>query len=96
MIVIRCPYCHEERVEDELVYGGEADVVRPQTPSAESDETWSAYLFFRNNPKGISAEKWCCAFGCGQWFKVARDTVSHEVLAVVTFDRDPLAEVAAR
>jgi sarcosine oxidase subunit delta len=88
MIIIRCPYCGEERHEEELTYGGEADVVRPSEPEKASDDTWTEYLYFRSNPKGKHREQWCCSAGCGQWFKVVRDTVSHDVLEVVSFDRE--------
>ncbi|WP_372803194.1 sarcosine oxidase subunit delta [Paracoccus seriniphilus] len=87
MIVINCPYCGQDRHEEELTYGGEAEIIRPVDPATASDETWTDYLYFRNNPKGIHHEQWCCSAGCGQWFKVARDTVSHAVLEVVTFDK---------
>jgi sarcosine oxidase delta subunit len=40
----------------------------------------------RENPKGLLAEQWCCAFGCDQWFKVRRDSVTHEIREVVRFD----------
>lgn len=85
MIVIRCPYCNEQRVEEELTYGGEADVVRPLEPETVSDEQWTDYLFMRSNPKGKLLEQWCCASGCGQWFKVIRDSVTHEISAVFQF-----------
>jgi len=86
MIVIRCPYCLEERFEDELTYGGEAGLERGADPSALSDARWSDYLYMRSNPRGVSYEQWCCSAGCGQWFKVARHTVSHELLEVLRFD----------
>jgi sarcosine oxidase subunit delta len=47
-----------------------------------SDEVWGNYLFFRENPKGLHAERWRHTFGCGQWFNIVRDTVTHEVSAV--------------
>jgi sarcosine oxidase subunit delta len=40
----------------------------------------------RNNPKGLLVEQWCCAAGCGQWFRVERDTVSHRVGAAYGFE----------
>ncbi len=86
MIVIRCPYCLENRHEDELEYGGEADIVRPDPPDAASDTTWTDYLYMRTNTKGLHFEQWCCRAGCGQWFKVARDTVSHVITEVIRFD----------
>lgn len=87
MIVIECPYCGEERHEEELSYGGEAEVVRALEPAQASDQEWTDYLYFRTNPKGVHQEQWCCSSGCGQWFKVARDTVTHEVLEIVRYDR---------
>jgi heterotetrameric sarcosine oxidase delta subunit len=30
---------------------------------------------------GGHAERWCHSFGCGQWFNVLRDTVTHEIVA---------------
>lgn len=87
MIVLNCPYCGQDRHEDELTYGGEAEIIRPLEPEQASDEVWTEYLYFRTNPKGNHHEQWCCSGGCGQWFKVARDTVSHDILEVVTFDK---------
>ena len=86
MIVIRCPYCRELRHEGELEHGGEAGIERPTPPEAASDAAWVDYLYMRRNPKGLLHEQWCCRGGCGQWFKVARDTVTHEVREVVRFD----------
>ncbi|MDA1091109.1 MAG: sarcosine oxidase subunit delta [Proteobacteria bacterium] len=86
MIVIRCPYCDELRHEEELEYGGEAEIVRPAPPESVSDEEWAAYLYMRTNTKGHHHEQWCCRAGCGQWFKVVRDTVSHEVHEILRFD----------
>jgi sarcosine oxidase subunit delta len=86
MIVIRCPYCREQRTEEELTYGGEADLIRAAEPEKVSDVEWTDYLFMRTNPKGNHREQWCCSAGCGQWFKVARHTVTHDVSEIVRFD----------
>lgn len=92
MLQLPCPYCGI-RDETEFVYGGEAHIERP-SPDV-SDEKWAAYLFHRQNPAGVHCERWCHGYGCGQWFNVARDTVTHEVLTVYrmgepkpAFDRD--------
>lgn len=90
MIVIRCPYCKEQRTEEELAYGGEAGIARPS--EGASDEEWTDYLFMRTNPKGLLAEQWCCSAGCGQWFKVMRHTVTHEIREIVRFD-EPLTSI---
>jgi sarcosine oxidase subunit delta len=79
MMRIRCPWCGE-RDEPEFVCGGTTHIRRPLLSS--SDAEWGAYLFFRENPKGIHLERWRHAFGCGQWFNVARDTVTHIILRV--------------
>lgn len=92
MISIRCPYCNELRTEEELAYGGEADVVRPLEPHGADSEQWTDYLFMRNNPKGPIQEQWCCAAGCGQWFKVQRDVVTHDVDAVARMADALMAE----
>jgi sarcosine oxidase, subunit delta len=86
MIILKCPYCLEQRTEEELSYGGEANVSRPLEPEQVSDEEWTDYLFMRANPKGLIFESWCCSFGCGQWFKVRRDSVTHEIREILRFD----------
>jgi sarcosine oxidase, subunit delta len=74
-----CPYCGV-RDEEEFCYGGESHTVRPGQDV--SDSKWSDYLFNRNNVKGLQQERWCHSYGCGQWFNVARDTVTHDIRAV--------------
>ncbi|MBB4286264.1 sarcosine oxidase subunit delta [Roseospira goensis] len=81
MLLIECPWCGP-REEPEFHYGGQAHVVRPADPAALSDADWAAYVFLRDNPKGVFAERWCHTAGCRRWFNVLRDTVSHRVLAV--------------
>lgn len=78
MLRIECPWCGP-RDEPEFTFGGEAHVARP-APDC-SDEEWAQYLFFRSNSQGEHAERWCHSFGCGQWFNVLRDTVTHEIVA---------------
>lgn len=79
MLQIKCPHCGV-RDETEFVFGGEAQIIRPADPSAVSDAQWADYVFFRDNPKGIHLERWRHTYGCGQWFDMARHTVSHEIL----------------
>lgn len=83
MLSIPCPWCGP-RDEPEFTYGGEAHVVRPAHDV--DDAGWARYLFQRENPKGMHHERWCHTQGCGQWFNVARDTVTHEILAVYRMD----------
>ncbi|HUI60635.1 MAG TPA: sarcosine oxidase subunit delta [Steroidobacteraceae bacterium] len=71
---LECPFCGV-RDETEFRYGGEADVAYPAADA--DDEQWAAYLYFRENRKGVQAELWCHARGCGQWFRITRDTATH-------------------
>ncbi len=81
MLLLSCPWCGE-RSEEEFACGGEAHIVRPLA-SAEMDErAWGDYVFMRRNEKGVHFERWRHGQGCGRWFNVARDTVTHEILAV--------------
>jgi sarcosine oxidase subunit delta len=78
MLLIPCPWCGP-RDEPEFRYGGEP-ALRPVPAAAVTDETWADYLYYRSNEKGPHRELWCHAGGCGQWFVMRRDTVSHAVL----------------
>ncbi len=78
MMRIPCPYCGV-RDAFEFTWGGQADIVRPAYPQTCSDEEWGAYLFIRRNSKGMHQERWCHTYGCGQWFNVWRDTVTHVI-----------------
>ena len=79
MMQLKCPCCGM-RDEPEFIYGGNAHIARPALDI--NDQAWGEYLFFKENPKGVHLERWCHAYGCGEWFNVARDTVTHELLAV--------------
>jgi len=81
MLLIPCPYCGP-RDELEFHCGGQSHIERPGPPEQVSDQTWGEYLFFRENPKGVHFERWVHDAGCRQWFNLARDTVSHRILAV--------------
>jgi len=77
MLILTCPYCGAAADETELAPGGEAHLMR-QGPGSD-DEAFEAYLFHRNNPKGVHIERWRHAHGCGKWFHAVRDTVTLEV-----------------
>lgn len=76
MLRIPCPWCGV-RDEIEFRWGGESHITRP--PFDTDDSTWSRYLFYRDNRKGVQFERWCHAYGCGQWFNLSRHTVTHEI-----------------
>ena len=80
MLLIPCPYCGP-RPELEFRYGGEAHLDRPADPGAAGDEAWADYLHARTNPKGLHAERWRHAHGCGRFFNALLDTVSDRILA---------------
>jgi sarcosine oxidase subunit delta len=86
MMQIRCIHCGP-RDENEFNCGGTSHMTRPGLQ--ESDEAWGEYLFFRDNPKGLHFERWRHTFGCGQWFNIARDTVTHEIRAVYAITAPP-------
>ncbi len=81
MLSIVCPFCGP-RDETEFRCGGESHIARPGPPDAVTDEAWADYLFYRDNTKGVQFERWVHAYGCGLWFNVARNSVTHEILAV--------------
>jgi sarcosine oxidase subunit delta len=80
MLLIPCPYCRMERPELEFRHGGEAHVARPPDPSALEDAQWAEFLYFRTNPRGLTAERWRHVAGCGRFFNCVRDTVSDHIL----------------
>jgi sarcosine oxidase subunit delta len=77
MLRIPCPHCGV-RDEPEFSFGGPSHLTRPALSC--SDQEWTDYLFNRDNPKGVHFERWCHTFGCGQWFNIARDTVTHRIV----------------
>jgi heterotetrameric sarcosine oxidase delta subunit len=81
MLLIECPWCGA-RDETEFRYGGEAHISRPEEPDRLSDAQWAEYLFMRNNPKGLFAERWIHVAGCRRWFNAIRHTVTHQIVAV--------------
>ena len=93
MLLIDCPYCGP-RPEIEFAYGGQAHVARPRTPSAVSDQEWGDYLYTRINTRGVHAERWRHARGCGRFFNALRDTTTDHFLATYRVGEEPPAAVA--
>lgn len=77
MLLIDCPYCGR-RDEIEFRWGGESHVTRPDETA--TDAQWSEYLFYRENTKGLTRERWVHVFGCRRWFNVVRDTCTHAIV----------------
>ena len=78
MLLIPCPWCGP-RNQIEYTYGGDATLKRP----AMNDDTsaWFDYMYLRDNLRGPHDELWLHSAGCRQWFKVRRDTRTHDILA---------------
>ena len=88
MFIINCPYCGE-RDQAEFSCGGEAHIVRPKNPPDLTDDQWAEYLFLRKNNKGLQFERWSHAFGCRQWFNVARNTTTDEIIKIYHMGENP-------
>jgi sarcosine oxidase subunit delta len=80
MLLIVCPYCGK-RPEIEFAYGGQAHLARPKQPSQLDDQAWAEFLYMRSNTKGVYAERWRHARGCGRFLNALRDTTSDHFLA---------------
>ncbi|TIL85716.1 MAG: sarcosine oxidase subunit delta family protein [Mesorhizobium sp.] len=80
MLLIRCPYCEEERPELEFRNAGEAHIARSADMAATSDDDFEKFFFIRSNPKGIIYERWRHMHGCARFFNAVRDTVSDRFL----------------
>ncbi len=92
MMRIRCPYCGV-RDEPEFAFGGPSHITRPEM--SVDDATWTDYLFGRDNPVGAHYERWSHAFGCGRWFNVVRDTLTHDIMAIYPMG-DPKPELLGK
>jgi len=81
MFIIDCPYCGP-RDQSEFSYGGEAHISRPLNSEELSDAEWAEFVFMRDNPKGLFAERWNHAAGCRKWFNCLRDTATDKIYAI--------------
>ncbi|TDV33848.1 heterotetrameric sarcosine oxidase delta subunit [Paraburkholderia caballeronis] len=93
MLRISCPHCGSTRDEEEFTFGGPLTRTRPAAPAQLDDAQWADYLFTRENPRGPSLERWRHTFGCRQWFGIERDTLSHALLRIFTFDGDEATRI---
>ena len=95
MLLLTCPNCDLAVEETELAPGGEAHLER-FGPSA-SDDAFEAYMFLRDNTKGVHFERWRHAYGCGKWFLAARDTATMQVFGTYPAQsKAPPPEILAR
>jgi sarcosine oxidase subunit delta len=95
MLLLTCPYCGVTAEETEFAPGGEAHLRR--IGPAGDDAAFEAYLFARENPRGVHLERWRHAYGCGKWFIAARCTLTLEVFgSYPAQSKGPPAELLGR
>ena len=87
MLNIKCPYCGD-RSQKEFAYGGDGTVVRPQLNQEVTDKKWDEFVYLRKSPRGKHIELWHHIAGCRQWFRVQRDTVTHEIFKTAKINEE--------
>jgi|TARA_B100001741_G_scaffold296424_1_gene280307 sarcosine oxidase subunit delta len=87
MLNIKCPYCGD-RSQKEFAYGGDGTIIRPELNKDISDEKWDEFVYLRKSPRGKHIELWHHIAGCRQWFKVQRDTVTHEIFKTAKMNEE--------
>ena len=68
------------RSQNECAYGGDASVKRPEINKEISDLEWDSFVYLRKSLRGKHLELWHHISGCRQWFKVHRNTATHEII----------------
>jgi heterotetrameric sarcosine oxidase delta subunit len=58
--------------------GGDATLHRPAPDAPEA--AWVDYVYLRDNPCGPHDELWFHGAGCRSWFKVRRNTRTHDII----------------
>ena len=87
MLEIKCPYCGT-RSQIEFSYGGDATVKRPDLNKEISNQEWDNFVYYRKNPRGKHIELWHHIAGCRKWFKILRDTITHEIFKTSKLDEE--------
>lgn len=80
---IPCPHCGRRDMR-EFSYLGDASVRRPDAMAANAIETFTAYVYLRDNPAGPHCELWYHGAGCQAWLVVTRDTCTHQISGAVS------------
>ncbi|HEX7821634.1 MAG TPA: sarcosine oxidase subunit delta [Sphingobium sp.] len=77
---IPCPCCGP-RPMAEFTYGGAA-IQRPQSDTLDDQPgaDWDVFIYERENPSGPHAEIWFHGAACRMWFRLLRDTATHQCL----------------
>lgn len=77
MMLIPCPCCGA-RSQLEFTYGGDATRKSPAPDAPQS--VWFDFVYQRDNPAGAHEELWQHSAGCRRWFRLRRDTTTHDIL----------------
>jgi sarcosine oxidase, subunit delta len=77
MLWITCPNCGDRPVE-EYRFGGEMPTVPEHV--TDPDERDLDYVWFFDNRKGPSIERWFHHAGCRRWLTLQRDTTNDHIL----------------
>jgi sarcosine oxidase, subunit delta len=77
MLWITCPNCGDRPVE-EYRFGGELPTVPDHV--TDPDERDPDYVWFFDNVKGSSTERWFHHAGCRRWLTLQRDTTNDHIL----------------
>ncbi|MGB5869874.1 MAG: sarcosine oxidase subunit delta [Albidovulum sp.] len=71
------------RDSQEFTYLGDANLInRPDWQAEGALETFTEYLYLRDNPAGLHRELWYHEQGDRSWLVVTRNTVTHEISSV--------------
>ncbi len=76
MLLIPCPWCGN-RAETEFFCAGQVRPPRSKFIQA-NDEEWIQFLSYRDNKAGVLEEYWWHEKGCGEWFTLCRNNVTHD------------------
>ena len=67
-----------------MVYDPKTDATKVYPPlGVEHHDAWVEAVYVRNNPKGEHLEFWQHTLACRRWLVVRRNTVNHDILAVM-------------
>ena len=71
MLLIHCPYCGTAAGDRIPAMAARPMSCARQIRPRLDDAAWAEYLYMRANPKGVHAERWRHAHGCGALFQRA-------------------------
>ena len=78
MLLIRCPYCEEERPELEFRNAGEAHIARSANIAARATTISKSSSSSARTPRACISERWRHIHGCARFFNAVRDTVTDK------------------